>query len=657
MLPAVLGGTVARPVRSLRLLLPAAAALFAAAAPSALAAPKPCPGQSAFRCSTLQVPLDRGGAAPGTIGLRYAVQARGPKPVLIALSGGPGQSAVGSASSFAVSLGPMLRRYRLAVLDQRGTGGSDALVCPSVQRLLSLDPFRPEALEACANRVGARRAFYSTTDTVLDLDALRQRLGADKIALMGISYGTHVALQYARAFPAHVAKLVLDSIVGPGQPDGFLLDTYRNLPRVLREQCAAGACRGITNDPVADVGAVVARINARGPLRGSYFGPDGRRRTTRYATPDELNFLLLSGDLNPFLQAALPGAFSAAAHGFPQQLLRLRRIGQGPPTAVKDLSFGLNVITGCEDATLPYALTTPFEQRPALAQAALDAVGPDQYVPFDAQTVLRTGYVDDCLRFEADPVKAPSTGPLPDVPALLLGGREDLRTPFENAVATAKELPRASLVALRGSGHDVLDSDITGCSARALTRFVLGRPVGTPCAGRDNGVSPLPIPPRSLRDFRSAPSVGGDRGRVLFAVLDTTSDARASALELLFAGLGVRGGGLYGGRFSGAASIDGDLSLHRYAYVPGVRVTGRLRATRSGRLKGTVRVGGIEAGTLTLDGRGGARGRLGGRAVRYRQTGTRAAAAATRISGPRMPTWRVSPDRLEQHRRQQRLRR
>jgi pimeloyl-ACP methyl ester carboxylesterase len=490
---------------------------------------------------------------------------------------------------------------------------------------------------------------------VLDLEALRKRLGAPRIALMGISYGTHVALQYARAFPDRVSKLVLDSIVGPDQPDGFLLDTYRNQPRVLREQCANNACRSVTNDPVADVGAVVNAINTRGPLRGSYYDPRGRRRATRYATPDELNFLLLSGDLNPFLQAALPGAFSAAARGYPQQLLRLRRIGQGPSTKVKDLSFGLNVITGCEDATLPYSTTTPFEERPGLAQAALAAIPPEQYAPFDAQTVLRTGYVDDCLRFAADPVKPAFTGPLPDVPAILLGGREDLRTPFENAEATAKELPKASLVALKGSGHDVLDSDITGCSARALARFAVGRAVGTPCAAKDNGVSPLPIPPRTLSDFRSAPGVGGTRGRVLFATLDTASDARATALESLFAGLDVRGGGLYGGRFTGEATLEGALSLRGYAYVPGVRVSGRLRTSQAGQLRGTVTIAGVQSGRLTLDGRGGASGRLGGRSVHYRQPGASAAAAATRVGGARMPVWRVSPDRLEQHRRQQRL--
>src|SRR4051794_25697045 len=104
---------------------------------SAVAAPAltPCRGQDDFGCGTLTVPLDRTGATPGTVALHYASRRRGPKPVLIALSGGPGQSSVSAASSFAISLEPALSRYRLAVLDQRGTGESGVLDCPNLQRL------------------------------------------------------------------------------------------------------------------------------------------------------------------------------------------------------------------------------------------------------------------------------------------------------------------------------------------------------------------------------------------------------------------------------------------------------------------------------------------------------------------------------------------
>jgi pimeloyl-ACP methyl ester carboxylesterase len=620
-------------------LRPALAAALALAAlallgpSSALGAPslKPCSGQAGFGCATVDVPLDRTGSLPGTVGLHYAIQRHGPKPVLVALSGGPGQSSVQAASSFALSLAPALRHYRLAVFDQRGTGASGVLDCPDLQRLRSLDAFLPAAVGACADRIGPRRAFYATSDTVLDLDNLRQALGVDKIALMGISYGTHVALQYARAFPQHVDRLILDSIVGPNGPDAFLLDTYRNMPRVLAEQCAHGACRQATADPVADVAALVRRMNASGPLRGAYFDDHGRRRMTRYANPDELSFLITAGDLNPYLQASLPAAISAARLGDTALLMRLRRIGQGDKTRLADLSFGLNAVTSCADAPLPYSLQTPIPDRPALAQAALAAIPPADYDPFDAQTVLRTSYVDDCLQWPVGTVRPPFTGPLPDVPALLLGGRLDTRTPIENALATKRELPHSALVTLKGSGHDTLDSDVTGCTARAVALFTANMAVGHPCAGKDNGVFPSPLPPRSLKAFRSAPSVGGTRGRVLFAVLESAADARLTALQLLFAGLDTRGGGLHGGSFSSQSALDGPLRLRNYAYVPGLRVSGTVHVSQ-GTLAGTVSVSGKAHGRLTLDSRGGATGILGGRHVHYRPR-RKAVATALRAGG------------------------
>ena len=621
-------------------------ALAALAPASAAAAPtlSACSGQDEFGCATLDVPLDRTGTTPGTVPLHYAIQRQGPKKVLIALSGGPGQSGVSSASSFAISADPALRRYRLAVLDQRGTGKSGVLSCPNLQRLRSLDAYTPQAMLNCANRIGPNRAFYTTADTVLDIDALRQALGADKIALYGISYGTNVALQYARAFPDHVDRLILDSIVGPDGPDAFLLDTYRNMPRVLAEQCAHGACRNATKDPVADVGALVRRINTRGPLRGDYYDSEGRKRATRYSTPDELSFLLIAGDLNPFLQAALPAAMSAARRGDTAPLMRLRRIGQGGQTREEDLSVGLNVATGCTDVTLPFDRAAGVAERAAQAQQALAAIPPTDYDPFDAQTVLRTSYVDDCLAWPGDVTRLPFTGPLPDVPALLLGGRLDTRTPLENARATAKELPHSTIVALKGSGHDALDSDITGCTAQALARFIEDVSVGHPCLNRDNGVAPTPLPPHSLTDFRSAPGVGGSRGRAMFAVLDTVTDARLAALQTLFAGLQVRGGGLRGGSFSADASFEGRLRLREYAFVPGLRVSGSL-ASSAGSISGTVHVSGTANGTLKISRRGTVTGTLGGRHVRYRPA-RQAASATLREGGGSLWPRTFTPRRL-----------
>src|SRR5262249_25079404 len=148
-----------------------------------------------------------------------------------------------------------------------------------------------------------------------------------------------------------------------------------------------------------------------------------------------------------------------------------------------------------------------------------------------------------------DIARAPFSGPLPDVPALLLGGRLDMRTPIANARATSALLPHSRVVALPGNGHDAIDSDFTGCIDRAFRRFMDNLKVGDPCRGRDNGFRPLPQPPGSLDDFRSAPGVGGVRGRAVFATLDSVNDAIITATQLQDSQLPQRGGGLRGGRF------------------------------------------------------------------------------------------------------------
>jgi hypothetical protein len=195
-------------------------------------------------------------------------------------------------------------------------------------------------------------------------------------------------------------------------------------------------------------------------------------------------------------------------------------------------------------------------------------------------------------------------------------------------------LPHAQLLSLAGTGHDVLDSDITGCAARALGLFADGRPIGTPCRGKDNSVSVPARPARSLSAYRRAPGVSGNRGRVLFAVLDTIVDAQISALQTLYAGFThVQGGGLRGGRFS--ASVSGErLRLHGYQLVPGLKITGNLRATETGDAGKVIVDGpGDLDGTLRVTAKGLVTGHLGGRAVRYdprRKDGAAAGAPAGR---------------------------
>ena len=150
---------------------------------------------------------------------------------------------------------------------------------------------------------------------------VRVSLRGDTLTLQGTSYGTFVAQQYARTYPDHVDRLVLDSVVGPDGVDPFLVDSWRALPRILTENCADNACRAITADPVGDVRRLAAKLDAA-PLKGPVVDGQGRRVTERLGAVGLVS-LLLAGDLNSHLRAALPAAIHSAVNG-DQQYAALR---------------------------------------------------------------------------------------------------------------------------------------------------------------------------------------------------------------------------------------------------------------------------------------------------------------------------------------------
>lgn len=581
------------------------------------AAARPCPREKGFSCETLAVPLDRSGSLSGTLPLHYAIQRRKRAKVLLALTGGPGQNGIPFGPSFADELKPVLHRHRLLVLDQRGTGRSNVLSCPEIQGLDGLQAAFPETAASCARRLGPQRDHYSTVDTVDDIEAIRRRLGVDKIAIYGVSYGTWVAQQYARRYPTHVERLILDSVVAPGA-DPYDVRAVAALPRVLRGLCAHRACAEITRDPFGDLVAVVGLMSRDGgALRGVVRDGDGGRRRVAFSQYDLLA-TLVSSDLNPWMRLRLPAALAAARRGDVVPLLRFRRDVSGGPSPLANLSAGLFLATTCADTALPYALSSPLAERPALAAVALAALPPASFAPFSRATIDRSSAVQMCLQWPSSAPRPPMTSPLPDVPALILSGRDDLRTPLEGARELAAELPRARLVTVTGVGHDVLGSDVTGCARKALRAFFAGAAAPVACRGkRGNVLTPALVPPRTLADVRPLRGIVGPRGRVAAAAVATVADARTTANQSYYAGFDdPSAGGLRSGRFEILPTGSGVLFVfHDDVYVPGVTITGTVYSS-GGRFSGRVRVrAGRYSGTLRLA-RGRLTGRLGGRRVR-----------------------------------------
>src|SRR5690606_2318785 len=155
-----------------------------------------------------------------------------PDPVFL-LAGGPGQAATKVYPAAAAAFRDVRDQRDVILLDQRGTGDSNPLEC-------EFDPDMDQATEAilaatarCRDALSKRAdlRFYTTTDAVRDLESVRRALGVEQVNLVGVSYGTRVAQQYAMRHPDHTRTIVLDSVA----PNELILgnDFALNLERAL----------------------------------------------------------------------------------------------------------------------------------------------------------------------------------------------------------------------------------------------------------------------------------------------------------------------------------------------------------------------------------------------------------------------------------------
>ena len=610
--------------------------IVAAAPATADARFKRCRSDATIRCGTVTVPLDRTGRVPGSVRL-YAEQVpaedqppgggagrlvgrrAAPRGAIFALAGGPGQPATQFTSDFLFAFGDQAAGRDIVTFDQRGTGRSDLLRCPEVEKVALLSRY-PESGQKCAERLGDRRGLYTTSDSVDDMEAVRRAIGVDRIAIYGASYGTKVALEYARRYPDHVERLILDSVVTPDGPDPLYRDTFNASPRVERASC--GPECGFTSDAGEDLVAF-ARQLGDAPARGFVVDRRGRRLAQSLGST-RLLFLLLAGDFAPRIRAALPAAIYSARRGDPAQLLRVASLSEqsAEPADPRDFSTAVFAATICEEAPQPWRRDAAFDDRARQTDETLARYGDDAFTPLGPAAAAQSDLVQLCRRWtEASPGPPSVRPPLPDVPALILEGELDLRTPLEGAQRVAAQLPRSTLVTVPATGHSTLGSDGSACTLRAISRFLARESVLSKCANPSKILPPEHPAPLSLTEV--APFKGAPRSiaRVLQAVdltLNDLEDQAASQAVLSFdAGdnRSVAGGGLRGGRFRVGTS---GMSIDRAVYAPGVRVSGRL-LNRAGRI-GIFRVAGSPAVSGVVEYRGGGviTGRLGGRRFRVR---------------------------------------
>jgi pimeloyl-ACP methyl ester carboxylesterase len=632
-----------------------ACALALPAATAAAAASSPCVAAPSFSCTHVTVPLDRSAEVAGTIDLQVERLQAGPaesRSAVLALAGGPGQTADPLAPFLAKAIAPALGTRDLLVYDQRGTGRSDPLHCRVLESAQTLEGGGDAALgklgERCAQQLGAARHAFTTQESVQDIEAVRAALGYSKLVLYGTSYGTKVALEYAERYPEHVEALVLDSVVTPEGPDPFSLPTFQALPSVLGELCSADACAHITTNPLGDIARLAASLRLH-PLSGSVYAGAGRRHA---ATLDEVGLLgiLQAGDLNPALRALLPAAVRSALHHNPDPLLRLELLAEGlipnvplsPPHSRAEREAGeaennaLFLATSCEEKPFPWARTATPATRDAEALGALHALPASALYPFDATTTWKQSLIPVCMDWPNLAPPPPAPVALPNVPTLILSGSQDLRTPTFDARAVATRIPDSQLLAVPYTGHSVIGSDLSGCAHGALQAFFAGNAV-QPCKPTTNQFGPTPITPTRLASVQPVPGLTGNRGRTLTAVLDTVVDLERQAIgAMLQAQQQLPTGSSFGGLHGGYALLSSSaVLLHDYTFVPGVQLSGTLPVAGARIQEIRVQISGPSAshGLVVIDSHLRASGDLGGRRFALSAAKAHLSSRANRAAG------------------------
>lgn len=414
------------------------------------------------QCATLLVPEDRGAPEGRRIELAIAwVPAREealPDPVFM-LAGGPGQSARDSYPQIAAAFADSNKRRHIILVDQRGTGGSHPLACADdadAQAALEGESFSAQRARAFAERcrdklsADADLRHYTTTDAIADLDAVRDAIGAAQINLVGISYGTRVAQQYAARYPAHTRTVVLDSPV----PNSLYLgqDHASNLETALTAQFARCAgdtpCGKALGDPRAQLDALLAKSKVQ-PLDVRYRDPIDASWREEPLNLDRLVTVVRLFAYSPLTAALLPLSLKEALDGHPETLMAQSRLVLSQLEGQMMHGMELSVLCSEDVAGLH---VDPADADRLLGTAFIEsitaqcAVWPQGEMPADFHEDWQS-----------------------DIPTLVLSGELDPVTPPRYAEQIVDKLSHGRLLLLRGQGHNVIPS---GCMPKLMARFI-----------------------------------------------------------------------------------------------------------------------------------------------------------------------------------------
>ena len=415
----------------------------------------------------LEVPEDRRDPRSRRIRLgyvRFASTAARPGPPIVYLAGGPGGAGTAAATGPRFPLFMALREVAdVIAFDQRGTGLSASIPPwprqPGPPPALTRDGltayFREAVPAAWAHWTAAGIAMrgYNTAESADDIDALRRHLGAERIDLWGISYGTHLALSVLKRHGDRVGRVALASLEGQDQTvkRPARVDAYLDRIDALLE-ADPGVRAAVPNLP-----ALMRRVHERLEAEPAVVTVDLEGGPTEVRIGG-FAVQMMAGDMiaNPETLSLLPGLYLALDAGMVEILAPFLR----------DLS-GLLAVTGMPEAMDLASGVSPARLEQVRREAAGAVLGDALNFPMPHLLGAVPGAdLGDAFRA---PIRT-------ETPALLVAGTLDGRTPLEEQAEVAAQFQRKSRVWVENAGHNVFEAhpDIEDL----LVRFFRGEAVG-----------------------------------------------------------------------------------------------------------------------------------------------------------------------------------
>jgi pimeloyl-ACP methyl ester carboxylesterase len=376
--------------------------------------------------------------------VRFKSTAPNPSHPIVYLAGGPGGSGIGAARGSRFPLFMAMREIGdVIALDQRGVGMSKPnLNCSEVidypidkeaSREALLEAVR-KASRSCAERLqgqGIDLQGYNTNENADDLEALRKALGATKLSLWAISYGTHLSLATIKRHERSIHRVILAGVEGLPQTIKLPGNIQKHLQHIDRLAKADADISKEVPDFLGLMKQVFDKVE-RQPAVVEITDPKTQKPVR--VTVNKFVLQMLTSNSFGGEEGFLPMRFFSMSQGD----YRLAAQGWGRLVSRLPLGSAMSMMMDC------YSGVSPARRR---------------QIAREAKTSLLEDVIDLPHPYVCDAWGNPDLGeafrkhPQSKIPVLFISGSFDVRTPVSNAEEVRKGFPNSEHLIIEGAVH------------------------------------------------------------------------------------------------------------------------------------------------------------------------------------------------------------